>query len=250
MLNDYRFAAVIQARMGSTRLPGKVLLPLDYRPALWHILQRLKSVEGLDRIIVATSTHEQDDSIVHFIHWLDDPDVEIFRGPENDVLKRFYDALSTDPPDYVVRITGDSPLFCTDYLQAMMQHIVRENLDGVDGHREKTGLTLGLGSEVYRFEALHMAHRATDDPRHREHVSLFIREQPELFELGWVEPASELRTPYRLTLDYPEDYTLLSILYEQLYREGQILDARTVLRHLARNPTLTLINGGCLQKTV
>lgn len=250
MLDDRSIIAVIQARMGSTRLPGKVLLPLADRPALWHVIQRLKSLSYLDQIIVATSKEEEDDSIVHFVRWLEDPRVSCFRGPHEDVLARFYLAIKDQAPDYFVRVTGDSPLVCPEHLDRMIRCMISEELDGLDGHREKTGLTLGFGSEVYSFDALRVAHRAAMHPREREHVSLFIKERSSEFAVGYLPPDPILRSPFRLTLDYPEDYSLLSHIYDELYHEGELLSCHRVINYLEAHPEFAMMNAGCIQTAV
>ncbi|MFU8804294.1 MAG: cytidylyltransferase domain-containing protein [Bradymonadaceae bacterium] len=250
MIDNRSIIAVVQARMGSTRLPGKVLMPLADRPALWHVIERLESLDYLDGIIIATSEGEDDDSIVHFLGWLNDPFVTCFRGSENDVLGRFYHALSSNPPEYFLRITGDSPLLCVEHLDRMIRTMIDEDLDGVDAHRQTTGLTLGFGGEAYTFDALQAAHRASRDVGEREHVSLFIKERAGEFRVGYVEPDPGLCTNYRLTLDYAEDYALLSYLYDELYREGELLDCREVLDYLRAHPGVARMNMGCVQRTV
>ena len=230
--------AVVQARMGSSRLPGKVLMPLKDRPALWHIVQRIKSVELIDRIVVATSTESDDDPIVDFLEWLDDPMVRAFRGPHTDVLSRFYLALCDDPPEVVVRVTGDNPLVSMSHLERMIKKLVDEDLDGVDAHYEKTGLTRGFGSEVYRYQALVDAHLLAVDPEEREHVSLFIKRRPHAFEVAYPEPDPELCSDLRLTMDYPEDYELLDAVYRAFYRSGERLECRRVLQWLRERPDL------------
>ncbi len=249
MYRGNEVTGVIQARMGSTRLPNKVLMELAGRPVIWHVIERLKSVEGLDEIIVATSTKACDDLLADYIEQLDEPGVDIFRGPEQDVLKRFYLALEKSPTDLVVRVTGDSPLVCPHHLQKMLHHIVEHRLDGVDAHREKTGLTLGLGSEVYHHQALVDAHLLSACPVEREHVSLFIKRRPRAFRVEYPAPERELCSDYRLTLDYPDDYRLLRTIYQEMYRPGCIVDCRRVLDWLRSRPQVAQVNADCIQKS-
>lgn len=242
MIRTRRIAAVIQARMGSTRLPGKVLLPLCGRPVLWHVIERLKAVGGFDGIIVATSVAAADDAVARFVDELADPMVHCIRGPEDDVLERFYQAICQDSPDIVARITADSPLLSIRHLRELIIHLVDRQLDGVDAHRDRTGLTLGFGTEVYHHQALVDAHLLAADPDEREHVSLFIKRRPYAFDVEYPRPPARLCTDFRLTLDYPEDYRLLGRIYEALYRPGDVLDCVEVLQWLRHRPDLSAVN--------
>ncbi len=238
MVGERRISAVIQARMGSTRLPGKVLLPLGDRQVLWHLIERLKTAEWLDEIVVATTEEEEDDSIADFVEVLKEEKVRLFRGPEEDVLSRYYLALREDPPDLVVRVTGDSPLVCVEHMREMVDHLVAEGLDGVDAHHEATGLTVGFGSEVYRYQAICDAYLLAMHPEEREHVSLFIKRRPQAFSVAYLKPEAGLCSKARLTLDTPEDYGLLSEVYRRFYRRGRIVDCRQVLEWLGEHPYL------------
>lgn len=242
MYKEQRITAVVQARMGSTRLPGKVLMALGGRPVLWHVIERLQTVDLIDQIVVATTEHQRDEPIVDFVRWLDAPNTRVFRGPEDDVLERFYRALRDDPPQVVARVTADSPLVCPEHLQQMIRHLVDRDLDGVDAHHDQCGLTLGFGSEVYRYRALLDAHLLAVRPEEREHVSLFIKKRPQAFRVAYPRPERRLCSQARLTLDYPEDYELLYQIYEALYRPGRPVDCRRVLEWLERRPDLTAIN--------
>ncbi|RAL20713.1 spore coat protein [Lujinxingia litoralis] len=244
-----KVVAVVQARMSSERLPGKVLMPLAGRPALWHIIERLKRVRALDEVIVATSDRSEDDPIASLIEWLGDPKVSLFRGSRDDVLSRFYLAVVDRDPEFVVRITGDTPLVCVEHLERMLEHLRSGGVDGVDGHHGRTGLTLGFGSEVYRTGALIDAHLLAMRPEEREHVSLFIKERPEVYRVEYLEPDPALCSGFRLTMDYPEDYALLREIYAALYRPGDIVDCQRVLEWLHRRPDLVERNAHCLQRS-
>lgn len=249
MYRGRRIAAVVQARMGSTRLPGKVLMPLCHRPVLWHVIERLKASGCIDEIIVATSVTTADDAIARFIADLDDPGVRCLRGPEDDVLERFYLAICRYNPDVVVRITADSPLLSIRHLRRLVTHLVDHRLDGVDAHLDHTGLTLGFGSEAYHHQAIVDAHLLAATPAEREHVSLFIKQRPYAFRVEYPEPRPALCTDFRLTLDYPEDYHLLCEIYDTLYRPGEVIDCLRVVEWLRRRPDLVRLNAHCVQKS-
>lgn len=249
MYRDHRVVAVIQARMGSKRLQNKVLLSLRGRPVLWHVIDRLQRIPWFDRLVVATSTHRRDDVLVNYVAALDDPQVEVVRGPERDVLARFYRALESFDCQAVVRVTADSPLLSVKHLDRMIARLVDGDLDGVDAHRDRTGLTLGFGTEIYRRQAIVDAHLLAVRPDEREHVTLFVKRRPSAFRIEYPTPDDELCSNYRLTLDYPEDYRLLRRIYRQLYRPGEIVDCRRVIRWLDRHPEQARINAHRAQKT-
>lgn len=249
MYRGRRIAAVIQARIGSTRLPGKVLMPLCDRPVLWHVIERLEATTVIDQIIVATSTSAADDSIVRFVDELDDPKISYVRGPEDDVLERFYIAICRHNPDVVVRVTGDSPLLSIRHLHTLVTRLVDGDLDGVDAHHHNTGLTLGMGTEAYHHQALVDAHLLAARPTEREHVSLFIKERPYAFRVEYPEPPPALCTDFRLTLDYPEDYYLLTRIYDALYEPGGVIDCLETVGWLRRHPQLPGINSHCVQRS-
>lgn len=243
-----KVVAVVQARMSSERLPGKVLMPLAGRPALWHIIERLKRVRAIDEVIVATSDRSEDDPIDALVGWLADPKVRSFRGSRDDVLSRFYLALAETDADVVVRITGDTPLICVEHLERMLEHLQTSPSVGVDAHFARTGLTLGFGSEAYRVGAIVDAHLLAMRPEEREHVTLFIKERAQVYPVDYIKPDAALCSGFRLTMDYPEDYALLREIYDALYRPGDIVDCRRVLEWLHRRPDLVERNAHCLQR--
>lgn len=237
MTSNPRIVAVVQARMGSSRLPGKVLLPLANRPVLWHVLERLDALPLVDEIVLATSTEPEDDSIERFARYVDARSglrhpFRLFRGPSDDVLARFYMALQPDPPELVLRITADNPLVATCHLERMIRHLLDTGVDGVDAHHDTTGLTQGFGAEVYRYQALADAHLLAMNHEEREHVSLFIKRRPQAFAVRYLEPAWELCSDHRLTLDTDDDYRRLAELFDAHYQPGRPIDCRSLLRSL------------------
>lgn len=237
MIGNQRIIAVVQARMGSTRLPGKVLKPLAKRPVLWHVLERLRTLDFLDEIVVATSSKKENDQLEAFLRWLEPEKTRWLRGDEEDVLSRFAQAIEDakvrgERPDLVVRVTADTPLLSTQHLEAMVEHLVASGCDGVDGHYEKTGLTLGFGTEVYRTEALLDAHREAERREEREHVSLFIKDHPERYHTAYLRPQEELISSHRLTLDRWEDYWQLENIYSHFYRAGKPVECSQALAWL------------------
>lgn len=241
--------AIIQARMGSTRLRGKVLKPLAGVPALVHVIGRTRAIEGVSRVVVATSTRRSDNPIVEVVESWFDGDVGVHRGPEHDVLARFVGALGDDPPPYFFRITADSPLLSFEHATAIRNAVIREDADGADSHQHETGLTTGLGSEFYRTYALLQAAESATDKKDREHVTTWIKRESK-FRILYPEPLPELVSDYRLTLDFPEDYEVLRTLYQELYEPGELIDSADAIRWMALNPDVARINENCPHRVV
>ncbi len=241
-----RVAAVVQARMGSSRLPGKVLMPLAGQPALWHVAQRLRAQPLIDTIYIATSTLGQDDPIADFVRGLEG--VRLFRGSEDDVLARYYHCVRDVRPEIVLRVTGDVPLVSLRHMTRLLTRLMeREDLAGIASTYKYSALPVGFGHEAFRFSALEAAHLEARLPEEREHVTTFIKTHPERFKVEILEAEEALRGPFRFALDYPQDYALLQEIYDRLYRPGEIIDTLDVIELMRSEPDLAGINADCVQ---
>lgn len=197
---------VIQARMGSSRLPGKVLLPLAGKPALSHVLERVAAARTVDHIIVATSTLPADDPLAAFC---ESSGVDVVRGSEDDVLARYLLALDHFPADIVVRITGDCPLTDPALIDELIQAVRSDpRLDYHSNTQAPRKIPHGLDVEVIRAEALRRAGREAQAPEEREHVTPYLYRHPELFEISRADLPIDL-SAHRWTLDTPSDHELL-----------------------------------------
>ncbi|PIR82452.1 acylneuraminate cytidylyltransferase [Candidatus Kaiserbacteria bacterium CG10_big_fil_rev_8_21_14_0_10_59_10] len=237
-------AAIIQARMSSTRLPGKVLLPLAGYAALFHVVERVKRAPGIDSVIVATSVAPEDDEIVDFCT---EHGYTHFRGSQDDVLSRYFEAAKTGPFDPVVRITSDCPLIDPSVLSELVQNFGAGRYDYQSNIAPNTRtFPRGLDCEIFSFAALERAHREAKNPYEREHVTPYIHEnKKEDFVIGPQLVARDIyaRPQFRLTLDYEEDYELLSHLYERFYeKKGDILHVPDVLAYLDAHPEMVSLN--------
>ncbi|MBI4331621.1 MAG: glycosyltransferase family protein [Chloroflexi bacterium] len=232
--------AIVQARMGSTRLPGKVLLPVCGRPILWHILERIRRCPSLDVIVTATSVNQADDGIARFRL---EYGYECFRGSENDVLDRYYQAAVKHRMDVVVRFTGDNPLVDPAVSEKIIRHYLdnRERLDFAS-NLHPPSYPDGLETEVVSFQALETAWREAREPFQREHVFPFIWDQPQRFRVGNVAQERDLWMTERWTLDYPEDYEFVRAVYEGLYPQKPDFDMDDVFRFLDQHPRVREIN--------
>lgn len=190
---------VLQARMGSTRLPGKVLMSLGGTTMLGWIVQRLRDLPWT--LVVATSNKMQNDAIVRQCKQMD---VQYFRGSETDVLDRYYQCACENRFEHIVRLTADNPFTDIEELRRLIeQHLIQHN----DYTHSFGSLPLGVGAEIFSFAALEKSVREGHAPNHREHVNEYIQENPDLFKIGVLETPAAKRCPdLRLTVDTEEDY--------------------------------------------
>lgn len=235
--------ATIQARMGSTRLPRKVLLPLAGEPVLYRVVERVKRAETVDSIVVATSVEREDDEIVSFCT---SRGYDCFRGSRDDVLNRFFEAARARNFDTIVRITSDCPLIDPEIIDATVSAFQKSASDYVSNTApgERT-FPRGLDCEVFTFDALSRAQTQAQESYEREHVTPYIHENKNgAFKIGpmLVAPAAYARPDFRLTLDYPEDYELLRHLYERFYHSGKLVSVTEVIRYLDEHPEIAAIN--------
>lgn len=232
-----RILAIIQARMGSTRLPGKVLLNLAGKPMLERIVRRCRRAATLDEVVVATTTEPADDRIAELgaaHNW------PVFRGQEDDVLDRYYQAASQQGADIVVRITGDCPLIDPEVIDLTVKKFLEHKpLDYASNSLDRVTFPRGLDVEVMSMAALTRAWQEDHNPAWREHVTPYIYRHPEKFRLLAV--TSEVDFSYlRWTVDTPADLTLVRKIYEHF--GGDDFSWRQVLALLAQHPQWLEIN--------
>ncbi|MBI2549248.1 hypothetical protein HYW21_07915 [Candidatus Woesearchaeota archaeon] len=239
-----KVVAIVQARMGASRLPGKVLMPLLGKPLLLHILQRLQTVKRLNHIIVATTTSNEDNVLVEH---LDSWNISYYRGSEDNVLDRFIRAAESTHADIVVRICADSPLIEPNEIDKMVEIILEKNADYV---MVKSGvLCMHEGFEVVTLKALRHQLDFSDGSYVKEHVTAFIREHPEKFAIAYFVPEQEYqRKGFRLSIDTMQDFRFMEQIYKRLYNEGTIVDLKQVTQLLDQHPEILVINKEVTQK--
>jgi spore coat polysaccharide biosynthesis protein SpsF len=203
-----RRVAIIQARVGSTRLPGKVLKLLAGRPVLDHVVRRVRAATGIDEVVIATSTLPADDAIAEFCGREGWP---CHRGSESDVLSRYAEAAAASRADIVVRVTSDCPLFSPRILEAMLARFDPSTMDYLSTNLPERTFPVGLDCEVMRADALLEAARDASDPYDREHVTPYLYRNPARFRIAGFACEPDLRH-LRITLDTPEDYQRLTDL--------------------------------------
>ncbi len=227
--------ALIQARMGSSRFPGKVLEDLCGEPMLWHVVNRLRKATRVDRVVVATTTREVDDPVVHFCA---ERNIQYFRGDEQDVLDRFYQAAKANQADVIVRITADCPLIDPAVIDKILVRFERGDCDYVSNTFRYT-YPDGLDTEVFSFSALERAWCEARRPSEREHVTPYLRAGN--FHTANVEsemPVSPAQ--YRWTVDHPADLEFVRKVYEGFSGNGDF-GLKEVLQLLKERPDLATI---------
>ena len=230
---------IIQARMGSSRLPGKVLEEIAGYPALQHVIHRCKAASFVDRVVVATTERPDDKEIVD---WCKRTDTYCVRGCAEDVLDRFVFACHEFPCRRIVRITADCPVIDPAIIDVAVALHKQDHWDYVTNVM-KPHFPVGFAVEVLCTDILRLLRAETTLKSHREHVTLRIREQPKRFKIFNI-PYGEDLSQYRLTLDYPEDLAALQKLYEFTPTLPTIPSLYELVRILKTNPEIVAINAG------
>lgn len=244
-----RVVASIEARMTSSRLPGKVLADIRDVPALTRLLRRLRACATLDDVVLATTTNPADDVLEQ---WAKEQGVLCYRGSEDDVLLRVVEAQRAARGDVVVEITGDCIFSDPEIIDMGVLTFLANDCDMVT-NCEKHSFPPGMYVQVFRLSALEKVERENKDPAVREHVSLDFYEHPEKYRIIHLmaPPRWNLPADCRIYLDYPEDVQFLNALCERLEPiYGERFGAQEVVDLLTREPELMEINRHCVNKAV
>jgi len=227
--------AILQARYSSSRLPNKVLKPILGKPMLLHQIERIKHSQTIDKIVVATSSNVSDDPIENMCR---DNGIDIFRGELDNVLDRFYQCAKLYKPEYIIRLTGDCPLIDWEIVDSVARYCMNKDFDFVE-----TSLDFpdGLDTEIMTMSALSEAWRYASLPSEIEHVTQYIINRPDKFNNGVFELSQNL-SHLRWTVDEPEDFDLVSQIYEALYVDNPFFLTSHILALLLKNPELRKIN--------
>lgn len=237
MIQKPRVVGIVQARMGSTRLPGKVLMEIVGHPMLWHVVDRVRQAETLDKVVVATSDDPSDHAIAFFCKR---EGIPCFQGSKDDVLDRYYRAAEWIGADVIVRITADCPLIDPDVVDDIVKYYMEGDYDYVSNTAPPT-FPDGLDAEVFSFQALERAWCEAKWQSEREHVTPYIRKHPELFRTGNVAYREDL-SHMRWTVDEPQDLEFVRAVYSFL--KNVSFRMTDVLNLLKKHPKLMEINAG------
>ncbi len=243
--------AVIQARTASSRLPGKVLLPLDGMPVIKHIVRRAQSASSVDNVIVATTFHTRDDLIEEYA---EDAGALVYRGSEDDVLGRLTEAVSMTDNEVTVRITGDNPFVCPELIDVAVRRLQENNLDYTSNKLNRT-FPIGVDAEAITSECFVKMEVKTNNAYYREHATQYIRDHPDKFRMLNIE-TTDVYEPgvltvgpeLRLTLDEPDDYRLYRTVYNQI-EYTNILNVVEAINYIIEND-LYEINSAVNQETL
>lgn len=204
----------LQARMGSSRLPGKTLKLLNGKPLIEYVVKRL-SISEID-VVVLTSNLEKDDILKK---WCNDNNVKCFRGSEDNVLERYYEAAKFYKADNIIRATGDNPLVEPYFTKNLLKKHIEYNVD-YSSNKSEIGSNLpdGLGVEIFTFEALEISYKSSNQPHHFEHVNEYILENKDKFKIykacncgGFIDKSN-----IRLTVDTKEDFEKMQNIFNLL----------------------------------
>jgi spore coat polysaccharide biosynthesis protein SpsF len=242
-----KVVAITQARMTSTRLPGKIMMKAGGKPLLSHHLERLGRAETIDEIILATTENSADDPTAELGERLG---VTVFRGSEHDVLARCHGAATAAEADVVVRVTSDCPLIDPEVTDRTVGTFLdrADELDYVSNRLVHT-YPRGLDTEVLHFSALDEAYTEATDPADREHVTLFVWRQPERYRLLNV-PCDRDLSHHRWTVDTKEDFELMSRMIEALYPTNPAFGLDASIALLDQHPEWSDLNAQIQQKPI
>ncbi|WP_100401665.1 cytidylyltransferase domain-containing protein [Bacillus sp. FJAT-42315] len=237
--------AIIQARMGSTRLPGKVLKKIMDKTLLEYQIERVNKCFLIDDIVVATTVKEEDTVIEDLCNKIG---VKVYRGHEEDVLSRYYEAAERFRADVIVRLTSDCPLIDPRIVDEVIQAYFKQynSVDYVSNTFERT-FPRGLDTEVFSFDSLKKAHSEAVLPSEREHVTSYFYNNSHQFRMGNVRSKRDYSN-YRWTVDTVEDFELIQLVLKELYKPDDTFYLKDVVQLLEMNPKWNDINSHIEQK--
>ncbi len=227
---------VIQARMGSSRLPDKVLMPLAGKSVLEHVIRRCQHAQFVDRVIVATTVEPKDMAVVNFVNGLE---VAVFCGSVNDVLDRYYQTARRFESQHIIRITADCPMIDPDVIDRVVGKYFESNADYASNTLEET-FPDGEDVEIFSLEALSMAWQDAKLSSEREHVTPYIRKN-DIFEKINIRH-DENWGHYRWTLDEFRDYQKLSFVFDALYQRDPFFHMNDIVQFLQDHPEVDGMN--------
>ena len=247
MSEHIKIVAIIQARMGSTRLPGKVLRPIAGQPLLWHIVHRLKKSHLIEEVAVATTTNPLDDAIVEFGR---QNGVAVIRGPEDDVLARFALAAEATGADVIVRVSSDAPFVDADFIDHLLTAMIAQGGDYV--LMEDGAQTAHEGVDPFSRRGLDkLMMDAHADPVAREHVTGYFKLHPGFVAIARAGEYPRLARPGgRLTIDTPDDLAFIEAVHDRMDAKAGEASLGDILLLLEREPALRGINAHVKQKQI
>lgn len=239
-----RIVAIIQARMGSTRLPQKIMMDLCGKPMLWHIVNRVRRSRLVNDVVVATSVEQADDAVEQMAKG---NGILFWRGSQNNVLERFYGCATQYQADIVLRLTGDNALVDAGLIDMGITYFKEKEFDYIC-YRE--GLPLGMAVEIFTYDALKLAYENAEDTQCLEHVTPYLYRNPSLFRIMRVPCMGENYSHLRWTMDTEQDRNLIKEIYESMYYENPYFSFEDILKEYGSHPQWMHINEDVEQKKV
>ena len=240
MIMKKKIACIIQARVNSKRYPGKIIMPLLNKTILQYQLERLKKIKNLDNLILATTKNKSDDKLVRIAK---KQKIQIYRGDQNNVLKRYYDCALANKASIIIRITADCPLIDPKYINILLKFFLKNEYDYLN-NIDLNYLPDGFHCEIFNFESLKKAFSLAKSKFDKEHVTSFIWSNPNIFSIFCYRGKKQKfhSKKIRLTLDYYEDYILIKEIFGNLYKKNKYFTLNEILGFLTRNKSLLKIN--------
>lgn len=243
-----KIGALIQARVTSTRLPGKILKDLPYGSGisvLQQVIRRLKRSKVLDEVIVVTTIEEEDNQIIHLA---EKENIKYFRGSSEDVLSRYFLAAKENNIKTVVRITSDCPCIDSEIVDLGVRNHFHTKSEYTSNTLNRT-YPRGFDIEIVNFGLLERINRNVRTTEEKEHVTLYIRKNPHLFKVAEIKAPKELYAPdIRITIDTEEDYALLCAVFDYLYPQNEYFGVCEIVNLFRKKPWLKLINKKVIHK--
>lgn len=233
--------AIVQARMGSSRLPGKVMKEVCGKPLIGHMIYRLGFAQKLEKVVVAVPDDERGGPLARYVQSLG---IDVFFGSELDVLARYYFAAKQHDARHVMRLTADCPLMDPCLVDAITERYLQQQPDYM-----RTGMRFaeGLGIEIFRFEAIEKSYREARLRSEREHVTQYIQKHPEFFKLSVFENETD-DSRMRLTVDEPQDFEVLKFVFQELAPDGnEVFSIVDVKRLLENNKNIAALNASIIR---
>ncbi|WP_088013977.1 cytidylyltransferase domain-containing protein [Gottfriedia acidiceleris] len=241
-----KVVAIIQARMGSTRLPGKVLLKVLNKPLLAYQVERVKRSKLINEIVIATTTNDIDQEIVDFCELMS---LSYYRGSEEDVLSRYYEAASIYKADIVVRITSDCPLIDPNIIDLVInEYMINMNQIDYASNTIQRSFPIGMDIEVMSFSLIESINRLNLSQSFREHVTPYVYNSGN-FKIRQVLQETD-KSHLRLTVDTREDFILISKIMEELYPKNPFFTIQDLYDLFDKKPQLLMINQHIKQKKI
>jgi spore coat polysaccharide biosynthesis protein SpsF len=242
-----RVVAIIQARMGSTRLPGKTLMPIQGKPLLHQILDRILDAETVTHIVVATTTSDRDDVLVEAVKNYH-PKISVFRGSEEDVLDRYYQAAKEAKADIVLRLTADDPFKDPEVIDQVVRPLLDDpSLEYCSNILGEQTFPNGLDVEAMRFSVMEKMATTAMEQEDREHVTLMLRKNPEGFATKNITLPQNLHY-LRWTIDEDRDFEMAKRVYASLYPTNPKFRMRDILALIEKEPEIATVNQDVKQK--